>query len=63
MASNESVFRIMPNFSISVMCLSEVPIPRKRSHLYQQLALSTAEGTFCNLVDIADKQRTAEVSQ
>ena len=54
MTSNESVFRSMPNFSISVMCLSEAPISKKMCHHYQKLALSTPEGTFCNLVDIPD---------
>ena len=54
MSSNESVFRNMPNLSISVMCLSERPIARRLAYDYRKLALSSAEGTFCNKIDISD---------
>ena len=52
MTSNESIFNNMPNLSISVMCLSEIPVEKRFAEGYEKLTKSTSEGIFFNLTDI-----------
>lgn len=57
-SSNQIRLQNMPNLSVSVMALSEMPLGTKTCREYRKLSEQTSEGTFCNLVDIGDKDKT-----